>query len=153
VPGIEQYPELRQALGGYNAIVEDTTRVKNGLKAIYRSRGLWEMYGEVCQWKSRVPWASKLSASHPRLAELLGEELDGLVELREQAGERLHQKTKKHPLVRRLATAPGLGACRGNPDRAWRSAAGTAARREGIGASIFPKACGRGYPTTTQERD
>ena len=107
-----RYSELRQAMRGYNAIVEDTKRVKNRLKAIYRSRGLWGMHEEVYHPNVRKQWLDKLPPSHQRLAELLGQELDGLLKLREQAEDRLQQETKKHPIIRRLAAAPGLGSIR-----------------------------------------
>jgi transposase len=107
-----RYTELRQAMRGYNLIVEDTTRVKNRLKAIYRSRGLWGMHEEVYNASTRDRWLAKLPPSQRRLAELIGQQLDGLIELREEAQDRLQKEAKKHPIIRRLATAPGLGRIR-----------------------------------------
>jgi len=42
----------------------------------------------------------------------MSQELDGLTKLADQADERLRTEAKKHPIIRRLATAPGLGPIR-----------------------------------------
>jgi transposase len=107
-----RYRELREAVRGYNLMVRDVTRVKNRLKAIFRSRGMHGMQGELYQASTREKWLGKLGASQRRLAELMSQELDGLTKLADQADERLRTEAKKHPIIRRLATAPGLGPIR-----------------------------------------
>jgi transposase len=107
-----QYTELRAAVRGYSLIVQDTTRVKNRLKAIFRSRGIWGMHEEAYEPSTREKWLAKLGASQRRLAELVSQELDSLGQLGVQAKQRMQAESKKHPIIRRLATAPGLGPIR-----------------------------------------
>ena len=107
-----RYTELREAMRGYRLIVQDTTRVKNRLKAIFRSRGVWGMEDAAYDPSKREKWLAKLGPSQRRLAELVSQELDGLGPLAQQAKERLQAESKKHSIVRRLATVPGLGPIR-----------------------------------------
>jgi len=109
---VGRYTELREAMRGYRLIVQDTTRVKNRLKAIFRSRGVWGMDEEAYDPKTREKWLAKLGPSQRRLAELVSQELDGLVEIAQQAKQRLQAESKKHAIIRRLATAPGIGPIR-----------------------------------------
>lgn len=106
------YTELRYAVRGYRFMVQDMTRIKNRLKALYRSRGISGIKDEAYDAEARKPWLAKLDPSPRRLAELLGEQLDRSVELVADARERLESAAGKHPIVRRLATAPGLGTIR-----------------------------------------
>jgi transposase len=107
-----QYTELRQGVRGYRFMVQDMTRAKNRLKALYRSRGINGMKDEVYDEARRGPWLAKLGRSQRQLAELIGEQLDRSVELVRQAKERLEAAAGEHRIVRRLATAPGLGTIR-----------------------------------------
>ena len=109
---VGRYTELREAMRGYRLVVQDTTRVKNRLKAIFRSRGVWGMDEAAYDPKRREKWLAKLGPSQRRLAELVSQELDGLVELVQQAKERLQAESKKHAIIRRLATVPGVGPIR-----------------------------------------
>lgn len=107
-----QYTELRHAVRGYRFMVQDMTRAKNRLKTLYRSRGISGMKDEIYDEARRGPWLAKLEPSQRKLAELIGEQLDRLVELVAQAKERLEAAAGEHRIVRRLATAPGLGTIR-----------------------------------------
>ena len=107
-----RYTELREAVRGYRFMVQDTTRAKNRLKAIFRSRGVIGMEKEVYEPETREKWLAKLGSSQRQLAELISEELDQSMQLVAQARERLKAEGEKHRIVRRLATAPGLGPIR-----------------------------------------
>ncbi len=107
-----RYTELRAAARAYGTIVRDTVRAKNRLKAIFRSRGIWDMEEEVYDAKKREKWLEKLGPSQRRSAELMSQQLDSLEELGKEAKERLQAESKKHPIIRRLATAPGIGPIR-----------------------------------------
>ena len=62
---------------------QDVVRVKNRLKAVFRSRGILAE-SDVYLPRSRSKWL-KLPAGHRELAEWLGRELDTLAPLREEA--------------------------------------------------------------------
>jgi hypothetical protein len=104
--------------------IQDTSRVKNRLKAVCRSRGVLPD-SSVYDPQSRPRWLKELPAPHRQLAEWLGEELDRLQPLVDKAEQWLLQEAKTHPIIRTLRTAPGLGPIRSaqilaivvNPDR------------------------------------
>jgi transposase len=102
---------LRSAACAYRMATQDVVRVKNRLKAVFRSRGILAE-SDVYQTRSRTKWLKQLPGGHRELAEWLGRELDTLVPLREEAEERLLKEAKTHPITRTLATAPGLGPVR-----------------------------------------
>jgi transposase len=103
---------LREAARGYRMLTKDVARVKNRIKAVYRSRGLWSAKSDVYRRGSRKAWVAQLPASSRALVELLGDELDALEPLKSRAEERLSEEAKGHPEVRRLQTVPGLGEIR-----------------------------------------
>ncbi len=67
---------------------------------------------ELYELGSRKAWIDKLPPSQGRLADMLGQELDALLELREVSEKHLDEEAKEHPIVKRLATAPGIGPIR-----------------------------------------
>jgi transposase len=102
---------LKNAARAYRMAVQDTTRVKNRLKAVLRARGVLADSG-VYHPERRSGWLKQLPQVHRRLAEWLGEELDRLEPLREQAEQWLLSEAKTHPIIRILSTAPGMGPIR-----------------------------------------
>jgi transposase len=102
---------LRNAVRGYGFAVRDVVRAMNRLRSVFLSRGVAVNDG-VYNAKGRVRWLGKLTPPHRRLAEWLGGQLDQLVPLREQAEEWLLEEAKTHPIIRKLATAPGMGPIR-----------------------------------------
>jgi transposase len=102
---------LRNAARAYGMAVQDVVRVKNRLKAILRSRGILSDSG-VYDPERRGTWLSQLPPTYRQLAEWLGRELDRLEPLREEAEEWLLKEAKTHPIIRTLATAPGMGPIR-----------------------------------------
>jgi len=107
-----RYTELRAAVRAYGMLVRDSVRAKNRLKAIFRSRGISDLDAEVYDARTREKWLAKLGPSQRRSAELVNQQLDSLQDLVEEAKERLQTESKKHPIIRRLATAPGIGPIR-----------------------------------------
>jgi transposase len=102
---------LRSAACAYRMATQDVVRVKNRLKAVFRSRGILAD-SDVYLLRSRTKWLKQLPGGHRELAEWLGRELDTLMPLREEAEERLLQEGKSHPIIRKLTTAPGMGPLR-----------------------------------------
>jgi transposase len=107
----QTFTALRQAARGYLAVQQDMVRAKCRLHALYRSRGVAptaEIYDEA----EREPWLRKLPPSHRPLAELLSEQLDGLIQARQSAEAWLLEEAERIPVTRRMATAPGIGPIR-----------------------------------------
>jgi transposase len=99
---------LRAAARAYRLITSDVVRVKNRLKAIFRSRGL-ATADELYEPKLRPSKLALLPENAGYQADVLGRQLDALVPLKAEAKKRLLQEAKKVPIVARLSTIPGLG--------------------------------------------
>jgi transposase len=102
---------LRQAARGYIVVRRDMVRAKCRLNALYRARG-WQPSAEIYDPERRQSWLQKLPSPYRALAELLGEQIDGLSRSHQAAESWLLQEAKRVPAVRRLATAPGIGPIR-----------------------------------------
>lgn len=102
---------LRNAVRAHGFAVKDVVRVKNRLKAVFLSRGIVTDSG-IYDTTKRKRWLPKLPAAHRALAEWLGRQLDELEPLRDEAEDWLLREAKTHPIIRKLATAPGMGPIR-----------------------------------------
>jgi len=102
---------LRNAVRAYVFTIRDVVRAKNRLKSVFLSRGVC-MDGGVYDPDRRGKWLRKLPVAHRELAERLARQLDELVPLRDDAEEWLLKESKSHPIIRKLNTAPGMGAIR-----------------------------------------
>jgi transposase len=102
---------LRNAVRAHAMAVGDVVRAKNRLKAVLRSRGV-PCERSVYDAGGRVKCLKRLSGSHRQLADWLGRELDELEVLRQEAEEWLLGEAKRHPIIRKLRTAPGMGPLR-----------------------------------------
>lgn len=107
----EQLAGLRNAVRAYGFAVTDVVRAKNRLKAVFLSRGI-TTDGSVYEASRREEWLKQLSPPHRELAAWLGRQLDHLDPLREEAEQMLLAESKKHPIIRTLSTAPGMGRIR-----------------------------------------
>ena len=100
---------LRSAASTFRIATRDVVRVKNRLKALLRSRGIPADSG-VYDKDGRRDWFKQLPAFGYRPAAVwLGRELDALEPLRQDAKDWLLKEAKAHPIIRKLATAPGMG--------------------------------------------
>lgn len=102
---------LGDAVRGYTMLTGDLVRVKNRIKALYRSRGI-VTDARVYRPEQRSHWECKLPGSRRRLAEMLGGYLDAVEQARGEAESWLRQEAKKYAVVKLLATAPGMGLIR-----------------------------------------
>jgi transposase len=107
----KQLTMLRAAARAYRMLTQDVVRAKNRLRAVLRSRGI-SADGDIYDAKTRIEPLKELTSGHRQLAECLGRELDALLPLRDQAEEWLLKESKAHPIIRKLATAPGMGPIR-----------------------------------------
>jgi transposase len=102
---------LRNAVRAYGFAVRDVVRAKNRLKSVFLSRGI-QTDAKIYNREQRGKLLSKLTPPYTQLAEWLGRQLDHLEPLRDQAEEWLLKEAKMHPIIRTLATAPGMGPIR-----------------------------------------
>jgi transposase len=107
----EHLASLRNAVRAYGFAVTDVVRAKNRLKAVFLSRGL-SVEASVYDAEKRPAWLKKLPSPYRELAEWLGRQLDQLEPLRDEAERWLLKESKSHPIIRKLATAPGMGPIR-----------------------------------------
>ena len=86
---------------------------KNRLKALYRSWGIPCTGTQVYTARYREQWLSKIAhAGVRRRAELLYQELDGLLALRHTARGELLAESRKHKAVKILRQIPSIGQLR-----------------------------------------
>jgi len=107
----EHLAGLRNAVRAYGFAVTDVVRAKNRLKAVFLSRGL-SADASLYDAEKRPGWLKKLPSPHRELAEWLGRQLDQLKPLRDEAERWLLKESNSHPIIRKLATAPGMGPIR-----------------------------------------
>jgi transposase len=104
---------LRELARAYLNLVEDSTRVMQRLKALFRARGIPTPGKQVYHPAHRVDWVARLAGSGARLrATALYAELDVLREWRPQAKTALLAEASKDPAWRILRTIPFLGSVR-----------------------------------------
>lgn len=108
--GLEALKELVHA---HRQLVTDSTRVKNRLRACFRSRGLAAPGGQLYRATTREAWITHLTnpAARDRVR-WLGRQLDDLRQLRREARRALLRESRHHPACRCLRTVPGIGAIR-----------------------------------------
>jgi transposase len=112
------YSTLRQLVKVHAQIVQDVVRVKNRLRAIYRSRGVRAdktIYhpNHRPTWLEQVPQSSRAAAGH------LYEQYDALLPVRAQANKDLVEEAHRHAITKLLETCPGFGPIRVAQVVAW----------------------------------
>lgn len=111
--GDEQQQQLKEICRTYDNLVEDSTRVQNRLKAIYRGRGISCSGHALYRADQRSDWLAKLGEDAARFrAQSLLEQLESLSQLRKQAKQRLLAQARAHADYRILIELPGFGPVR-----------------------------------------
>lgn len=108
----DRFTSLRAAAKAYRVTQRDMVRVKTRVTALYRARGINEPGATLHGPEQRQQAMTLLSPALQRLAQLLYEELDALVLAHEHSHAWLNEEAKKVPIVKLLATAPGIGEIR-----------------------------------------
>jgi transposase len=103
------FTALRAAVKAYMATQRDMVRTKTRLNALYRSRGVQGLNASIYDPQQRQSWLAKLPAAQRHYAELLSMQLDGLVQVHEEANDWLFEESAKISIVQLLKTAPGIG--------------------------------------------
>jgi len=111
--GDDQQQQLKELSRTYDNLVEDATRAKNRLKAIYRGRGIDCPGHAVYRADQRAEWLAKLSDEGARFrAQSLLDQLEAIQQLRKQAKSRLIAQARKHADYPILLKLPGFGPVR-----------------------------------------
>lgn len=104
---------LKELVRSYECLVEDMTRVKNRLKAIFRARAIRTSGRLFYQETERQRWLQQLAEPGARLrAELLYRQLDELKRLRREARRLMLAESRRHQAHRLLQAVPELGPIR-----------------------------------------
>ncbi|MBP2666316.1 MAG: hypothetical protein H6Q76_1296, partial [Firmicutes bacterium] len=94
-------------------MVEDGTRIKNRLKALFRGRGIDCSGSSIYNPDERKQWLSKLDTVAVRArANRLWEELEFVERLCEEAQQELMAEARKHAAFKILLSIPGIGPVR-----------------------------------------
>jgi len=111
--GSRERAKLKELGRTYGNLVEDATRVKSRLKALFRARGLKTPGRSVYDPAQRDEWLAKLAEPGARFrAEVLYGELAVLQRLHPQAAAALVAEARRDPAWRVLRTIPYLGPIR-----------------------------------------
>ena len=107
--GDDEQQQIKELCRAYENLVEDATRAKNRLQAIYRGRGL-DPGRAIYRADQRDHWLAKLKDEATRFrAESLLDQLAALRELRKQAKKRFVLRVRQRPDYRILSGLPGFG--------------------------------------------
>lgn len=111
--GEDSTRSLKELAQSYTVMVEDSTRIKNRVKAIFRGRGIDCSGSGVYSPQEREGWTTKLDNAALRArAARLWKELDCIVGLCEEAEKELVAEARKHAGVKILQSVPGIGPVR-----------------------------------------
>ena len=104
---------LKELAHSYLSLQQDSTRVMNRLKAIFRGRGIRCGGTSIYQPDNRTEWLEKLKEDGPRhRAERLLEQLESLAPLCLEAEKDLLRESRQHQGHKILRGIPGLGPIR-----------------------------------------
>jgi transposase len=103
---------LKELVRNYNNLVEDSTRVMQRIKALFRARAILTPGVSVYRLSQRQQWLSRLeSGARVRAATLLAQ-LDVLLELRPKAKAAMVVEARRQPAWKILRSIPFLGPIR-----------------------------------------
>lgn len=102
---------LRAAVRAHRLITSDIVRVKNRLRALFRSRGV-SVTAQIYESATRTKLLAVLPEDSRYQVEILGKQLEALEPLREQTEGRIREEAKRVPSVAVVATLPGFGVIR-----------------------------------------
>jgi transposase len=104
---------LKELARSYVSLQQDSTRVKNRVKAIFRGRGIPCAGQTVYGAKHRQEWLQKIQEPGARYrAERLLRELEFIGQLRLEAQKDMVKESRRHRSCKILRGIPGLGAVR-----------------------------------------
>jgi len=111
--GAQGLDALKELVHAHRELVIDSTRVKNRLRACFRSRGIAVPGGRLYRPATRDTWVTQLTdpAARARVT-WLGRQLDQVEALRRECRLAVVRESRHHPACRWLRTVPGIGTIR-----------------------------------------
>jgi transposase len=104
---------LKEVVHSYEALVKDSTRTMNRVKAIYRGRGVSSKGEAVYGQEKREQWLTKLKGSErQQRARRLYAQLDQLQQLRGETEKEVGRAARRHPAYKWISSVPGFGPIR-----------------------------------------
>lgn len=103
---------LKELVASYTCLVQDSIRVMQRIKAIFRARAIVTPGVSVYRLQQRKQWLSLLDRGAQARAAALLTELDVLFQLRPKAKAAMIAEAKRHPSWRVLKSIPYLGPVR-----------------------------------------
>lgn len=101
---------LKELVRNYECLTEDTTRVKNRLKAIFRARAIACPGHDIYRHDRRTSWLEKLSEPGAKVrAGFLYEQLAAMKRLRQEAKQAMLKEARRQPAYQWLLSIPLLG--------------------------------------------
>ena len=105
--------QLKEMVRNYGALVEDTTRVMQRIKAMFRGRAILTPGTGVYSARQRESWMAKIKETGARQrAQSLFTQLDGLLPLRRKAKAAMIAEARRHRAFKILRSIPFLGPVR-----------------------------------------
>ena len=108
----DRFRALREATRSHWVMQRDKVRAKTRIHALCRGCGHADLPKELYAPATRLDALQKLPEHYRARAALYCEQLDGLTECTRRAERWLHEEAERVPIIRRLATAPGIGIIR-----------------------------------------
>ena len=103
---------LKELVRSYECLVEDLTRVKNRLKAIFRARAIASSGRALYQANQRQAWLEKLEEGARGRGQLLYRQMDELKLLHREARRVMLVESRRHAANKLLQQIPELGPVR-----------------------------------------
>src|SRR6201987_65891 len=104
---------LKELARSYTMLTQDSTRVMNRIKSVYRSWAIPCAGTSVYSRRHRAQWLAKLVEPGVRIrAEHLYQQLDSLEPVRQAARRELLRESRKHAAVKLLGQIPAIGPIR-----------------------------------------
>jgi transposase len=110
--GVSSMLTLTELVPSYNNLVEDTTRVMQRIKALYRARAIATKGMAVYRASERTEWLAKLNGGSRARASVLFSQLDVLLSLRPPAKAAMLAEARRQAGWKPLRSIPYLGPIR-----------------------------------------
>lgn len=107
-----RFTDLREYSRAYTMVTRDVARTKCRIKSLFRGRGISVSGDSVYSEAGRAKKVTLLPTATRQAVELLGRELDHLLELKEEAEKVMVRESHRHKISRIIETAPGIGPVR-----------------------------------------
>jgi hypothetical protein len=110
--GIGPFARLRSLVKAHRAVVQDVTRVKCRMKALYRARAVKTDGKQIYAKKAREMYLAALPESERTEAMSLNAQLYALCTVRDAIEKQLTEESHQHAAAKLLETCPGIGEIR-----------------------------------------